>query len=67
MNLMIAYTHDPELQAITMLSLIYTLYKSQLHTLNLLQPFVAFPSLCLITALNIGDSSASVLTPLPAG
>jgi hypothetical protein len=35
------------------------------YTLSLLQPFIVFPSRCLVTTLNNEDSSASVLTPLP--
>jgi hypothetical protein len=56
------YTHDSELQALTMLSLIYKIYKS-LHA----KPSKACSVLtnhCLVTALNNGDSSASVLTLL---
>jgi hypothetical protein len=35
------YTHDSELQAITALPLIYTLYKSLQHPLSLFQPTVS--------------------------
>jgi hypothetical protein len=38
------YTHDSELQAITTLSLIYTLYKSPQHPLRLFQPAVSSPA-----------------------
>jgi hypothetical protein len=31
------------------------------------QSFIVFPSHCLVISFNNGDSSASVLTPLPAG
>jgi hypothetical protein len=40
MNLLTTYTHDSELQAITALSVISTLYKSPQHPLNLFQPAV---------------------------
>jgi hypothetical protein len=40
MDLLTTYTHDSELQVITAQSLISTLYKSLLQTLNLLQPAV---------------------------
>ncbi|PNF29973.1 hypothetical protein B7P43_G06948 [Cryptotermes secundus] len=46
---------------------------TNLHTLQITraraksQSFIVFPSHCLVTALNKGDSSASVLMPLPAG
>jgi hypothetical protein len=46
---------------------------ADLHTLRITtahakpQSFILFPSRCLVTALNNGDSSASVLTPLPFG
>jgi hypothetical protein len=46
---------------------------ADLHTLQIStahakpQSFIVFPSRCLVTDLNNGDSSASVLTPLPAG
>jgi hypothetical protein len=59
------YWHDSELQAITALLLIYTLYKLLQHTPSL--SFIIFTIRCLVTALNIGDSSASVFTLLPAG
>jgi hypothetical protein len=60
MNLLATYTHDSKVQLITAILLIYTLYKSLEHTLKLLSYF-------LVTDLNNGDSSASVLTSLPAG
>jgi hypothetical protein len=46
---------------------------TDLHTLQIPtehakpRSFIAFHSHCFVTALNNGDSSASVLTPLPAG
>jgi hypothetical protein len=58
MDLVITYTHDSELQVITPLSPISTLYKSQQHPLNPFQPAV-FTSRSLATASNIEDSSAS--------
>jgi hypothetical protein len=63
-DLLTTYTYNSELQVITALSLICTLYES-LHpkcspTCNVLT------SRCLVTNIN-GDSSASVLTALPAG
>jgi hypothetical protein len=36
MDLLVTYTHDSELQALTTLSLISTLYKSVDHTLSVL-------------------------------
>jgi hypothetical protein len=53
---------DSELHAITALSLISALYKSQLS--KSLLAFSVFTSCCLVTALNYGDSSASMLTSL---
>jgi hypothetical protein len=41
MDLLTNYTHHSELQVITAPSLIYTLYKSLLQTLSLLQPAVS--------------------------
>jgi hypothetical protein len=64
MDLLTTYIHNLELQANTVLSLIYTLYKSLEHTPSLLS---AFTSHFLVTDLNNGDSSASVVTPLSAG
>jgi hypothetical protein len=46
---------------------------ADLHTLQIItahakaQSFLVFSSPCMVTALNNGDSSASVLMPLPAG
>jgi hypothetical protein len=62
-NGFIDHLHHSELQVITALSLISTLYKS-LATLNLL---FAFTSGFLVTDLNNGDSSVSVLTSLLSG
>jgi hypothetical protein len=59
MNLLTTHIHNLELQALTPLSLISTPYKS-LHTKSS-PPCSVFTSRCLVTALNNGDSSASVL------
>jgi hypothetical protein len=64
MDILTTYTHKSELEVITALSLIYTLYKS-LHAKY--SPACSAFSRCLVTALNNGDSSASVLTPLLFG
>jgi hypothetical protein len=54
-----------KLQALTSLSLISTLYKS-LHAKS--SPACSgYTSRCLVTALNNGDCSASVLTSLLSG
>jgi hypothetical protein len=60
MTLLTTYTHDSHLQAVTALSLISTLYKS-LHAKSSSACSV-FTSRFLVTALNSGDSPASVLT-----
>jgi hypothetical protein len=44
MDLLTTYTHDPELQTLTTLSLMYTLYRSLLHPLSLFQPAVSSPA-----------------------
>jgi hypothetical protein len=62
MDLLTAYTHDSELQAIIAPPLISTIHKS-LHDKSSLTCSV-FTSRCLVTVLNNGDSSASVLTSL---
>jgi hypothetical protein len=62
MDLLTTYTHDSELQVIAALSLISTLYKS-LHAKSPSACSV-FTSRCLVTDLNSGDSSASVITSL---
>jgi hypothetical protein len=62
-NEFIDYLHDSELQTITTLSLIYTVYKS-LHAES--SPACSFTNHCLVTNLNNRDSSASVVRPLPA-
>jgi hypothetical protein len=66
MDLLTTYTHNSELQITTRLTL-SLIYSTNHYTLSLLQPFIVFPSRCLVTALNSGDSSVSVLAPLPAG
>jgi hypothetical protein len=65
MDLLTAYTHDPELRAFTTLSLISTPINH--HMLNLPPGYSVFTSRCLVTALNSGDTSASVLTSLLSG
>jgi hypothetical protein len=60
MYLLTTYIHNFELEALTILPLVSTLYKS----LHAIQPAVSFTSRCLVTALNNGHSSASVLTLL---
>jgi hypothetical protein len=65
MGLFSTYTHDSELQAITAPPLIHTLQMTTAHTKP--QYFLVFPSRCLVTAHNNGDSSGAVLTPFPAG
>jgi hypothetical protein len=67
MYFLTTYTQDSELQAITVLSLTYTLYKSPQHELSLVQTFTVILSRCLVAALSSGGSSAYVLTLLPAG
>jgi hypothetical protein len=57
-GLLTTYIHHSELQVLTVLSLISTLYKSQQHPLSLFQPAV-FTSRSLATASFNGDSSAS--------
>jgi hypothetical protein len=44
MDLLTTYTHNSELQVITMLSPISTLYKSAQHLLSLFQPPVSLPA-----------------------
>lgn len=67
MDLLTTYTHDSELQAITGLSLIYTLHTVPITTAHTKpQSSIFFPSCCSVTALGNEDSSASVLMPLPA-
>jgi hypothetical protein len=58
MDLLTTYTHHSELQAITALSLISTIHKSPQHPLSF-PPCCAFTRRSLVTASNIGDSSAS--------
>jgi hypothetical protein len=55
-------THDSELQALAVLLLIYTPYKS-LH-IEASATCTVFSRHCLVTALNSEDSLASVLTSL---
>jgi hypothetical protein len=63
MDLLTTYTQDSKLQALTTLSLIYTLYKS----LHAKYSQFAFTSRFLVTDLNNEDSPASVLTLLLSG
>jgi hypothetical protein len=58
MDLLTTYIHDSKLQAVTALSLFFTL-----HAKSSQSAFTCF----LVTNLNYGDSSASVVTPLAAG
>jgi hypothetical protein len=51
--------HHSELQAITVVSLISTLYKSPQHLLSLFPACCVFKSSSLATASNNGDASAS--------
>jgi hypothetical protein len=62
MDLLTTCTHHPELQAITVLALISTLYRSP-HTKS--RSDIVFTSRCLVTATKSGDPSVSVLTSLP--
>jgi hypothetical protein len=65
MDLLTTYTHHSELQVITALSLISILCQT-LHAKS--SPACSvFTSRFMVTALNSGDSSASVLTSLPSG
>jgi hypothetical protein len=65
MDLLTTYTHHSELEAITALLLISTLYKSP-HAKSSPTDNM-FTNRCLVTDLSNGDSLASVVTPLPAG
>jgi hypothetical protein len=65
MDLLTTYTHDWELQVITKLSLISSLYKSLYAKSSLVCS--VFTSRCLVTNHNIEDSSASVFTSLLSG
>jgi hypothetical protein len=63
LGLLTTCIHHSELQVITAVSLISTLYKSQQPPLSLFQPAV-FTSRSLATASNTGDSSASCIQVL---
>jgi hypothetical protein len=65
MDLFTTYTHNLELQALTTLSLTSILYKL-LHAKSS-PAYSVFTSRCLVTALNNGDFSVSVLTSLRSG
>jgi hypothetical protein len=58
MDLLITYTHNSELQAVTAPSLISTIHKAPHHPLSLFEPSV-FASRSLVTFYDCGDSSAS--------
>jgi hypothetical protein len=58
-DLLTTYTHAPELQEITALSLISTIHRSPQHPLSLFPACCVFTSRFLATASNSGDSSAS--------
>jgi hypothetical protein len=53
MDLLIIYTHNSELQAVTAPSLIYTLYKSPQHMLSLFSACCVFTIRSLATALTV--------------
>jgi hypothetical protein len=59
LDLLIIYTHDSELQAITAPPLISTIHKSPQQPLNLFRPARVFTSRFLATASNGGDFSPS--------
>jgi hypothetical protein len=59
MDLLTTYTHRPELQVITVPSLISTLYKSPRHSLSLFLTCCVFISRSLATSSNSGDCSVS--------
>jgi hypothetical protein len=59
MDLLTTYTHHSELQVITALSLISTVYKSPQHPLSLFSACCILISRFLGKASNNGDSSAS--------
>jgi hypothetical protein len=66
MHLLTTYT--PPLGTTSNYSAIVHLQTSQITTAQAKpHAFLVLPSSCLVTAPNNGDSSASVLTPLPAG
>jgi hypothetical protein len=58
LDLLTTYTHDSELQAITVSSLISKIHKSPQHT-QYFSSYCVFTSRSLATASNNGDSSAS--------
>jgi hypothetical protein len=59
MDLLTTYIQNSELQVITALSLISTLYKPLQYPLSLFQVYCVFIRRSLVTASNSGDSSAS--------
>jgi hypothetical protein len=63
MDLLIIYTHDAELQALITLSLIYTLYKSLDHELNLLSLLplvVSWEQLLIVKILQLHALKSSL-------
>lgn len=58
MALLITYTQNKELEAITVLSLNFEFYKSTEHSLSLFPACRVLASRSLTTASNMGDSSA---------
>jgi hypothetical protein len=67
MDLLTTYAHDSELQVNTALSVISTIHKPQQNPLSFFPACCVFISRCLVTSLNDGHSSTSVVTPLPDG
>jgi hypothetical protein len=65
-DLLTTYTHDSELQGIAALSIISTIHRSPQHQLSP-SSLPALTNRFLVTNLNNGGSSASVVTPFPAG
>jgi hypothetical protein len=67
MNLLITYTHDSELQAITVPLLISTIHKSPQRPLNLIQPAVSSPAVPWKRLLTVEIFQLHALKALPAG
>jgi hypothetical protein len=65
MDLLFTYTHDSELQALN--NAIVDIHILQITRAHANSAQSAFTGRFLVTDLNNGDSSASVLTPLPPG
>jgi hypothetical protein len=64
LDLLTTLTHDSWLHLLMPSSLIFTVYKSLQHTLNISSP-LSLHGRSPLTASNSGDSSASALTSLP--